>query len=68
MKTDVEEYIKSLRIKRRKQQLEDILLVIILNKNEDETVIEAVEVSSINPETKEELIEWLNTAGIKKRE
>lgn len=68
MKTDVEEYLKSLRIKRRRQQLEDILLAIILNKNENDGIIEAVENSSANSETKKELIEWLNTAGIKKKD
>lgn len=59
-------YLYLLRRKRRKQQLDDILLAIILNKEKTQDIIEAIESADITSETKEELIKWLNKSGIKK--
>ena len=63
---ELDHYLDSLRIKRRRQQLDDILLAIMLNKNKNDGIIEAVEKSSVNSETKEELIELLNKCGVNK--
>ncbi|MCK4308120.1 hypothetical protein KAW50_07855 [candidate division WOR-3 bacterium] len=59
---ELDHYLDSLRIKRRSQQLDDILLAIMLNKDKD--IIEAIEESTIISETKKELIEWLSKGGI----
>ena len=67
LRPELRQYLDSLQIKRRSQQLHNILLAIMLNKDKDESIIEAVEKSSANSETKKELIEKLNNAGISKK-
>lgn len=64
--TELYQYLVSIREKRRRQQRHDNLLAIILNKNEKESIIEAVEKSTYSCETKEELIEWLSKGSIKR--
>lgn len=63
--SELKHYLFSLRKKRRKQQLDDILLAIIFNKNKDEDIVEAIEKSNINCKTKEELIDWINCGELK---
>ena len=63
---ELNQYMNSIRKKRNRQYLDDTLLAIMLNKNEDEDLIEAIEKANITSKTKKELIEWLNIAGIKK--
>ena len=58
-------YLFSLQRKRRKAQLEEMLLAVILHKGADENIIEAIEKSNINRKTKEELIDWVNCGELK---
>lgn len=66
LRTDLRQYLTSLRIKRRSQYLHDTLLAILLNKDKDEDLIEAIEKSSCSSTTKEELIDWLHRSGTNK--
>ena len=60
-------YLFLLQKKRRKAQLEEMLLAIILHKEADENIIEAIEKSNVNPETKRELIDWINCGELKEK-
>ena len=57
---ELNQFLFLLRKKRRRQQRHDILLSIILNKEKEECIIEAIEKAIRFFKTKEELIEWIN--------
>ena len=58
-------YLFLLQKKRRKVQLEEMLLAIILHKDKTQSIKEAIEKSDINRKTKEELIDWIVCGELK---
>ena len=65
-KAELEQYLNSIRKKRNKQYLDNILLAITFHKEKNQDIVEAVEKADITSETKKELIELLNKCGINK--
>lgn len=65
LRSGLKYYLFSLGKKRRRQQLDDILLAIVLHKDKIESVIEAIEKSNTNSKTKKELIDWVNCGELK---
>ena len=63
---ELRQYLDSLRKKRNKRYLDDTLLAIMLNKNENDGIMEAVEKANITSETRKELIGLLNKCGVNK--
>ena len=51
-KAELDQYLISIRTKRIRQQRHDTLLAIMLNKNKNDSIIEAIEKVSINSEMK----------------
>ena len=60
-------YLYLLQRKRRKAQLEEMLLAIVLNKDKGENIIEAIEKCNISSETKKELTDWINCGELKEK-
>ena len=67
LETKLKYHLFLLQKKRRSAQLEEMLLAIVLNKDKDENIIEAIEISNMNSETKNELTDWVNCGELKEK-
>ena len=63
---ELDQYLDSIRKKRNRQYLDDILLAIFLHKEKSQDIIEAVEKANITSGTRKEIIELLNKCGVNK--